>query len=64
MVIWFFNPNFQRLQLQTFGSADTDSFLDWSKLLNGKMIRVTTQPILLHFNPMRHRPWMEDPDGS
>ncbi|MBK7233958.1 MAG: DNA translocase FtsK 4TM domain-containing protein [Saprospiraceae bacterium] len=31
MVIWFFNPNFQRLQLQTFGSADTDAFLDWSK---------------------------------
>ncbi len=30
-VIWFFNPNFQKLQLQTFGSGDTDSFLDWSQ---------------------------------
>lgn len=31
MVIWFFNPSFQRLQLQTFGTSDTDAFLDWSK---------------------------------
>ncbi|HRG32871.1 MAG: DNA translocase FtsK [Saprospiraceae bacterium] len=29
-IIWFFNPSLQKLQFQTLGGSESDSFLDWS----------------------------------